>query len=330
MNYWYISGPMRGIPKYNFPLFDELRDELKLMGFQVVSPADHDREVEPNVEETEHYAKGDPSFNANGSKFHQLIGWDLRMIAHPDCAGIVLLPGWENSTGAQHERYVAEACGKKICVASWHVPDWSEVGFWRYEEDEDRSLSRKRGMRIEGEDIEKLEGASNLQPDQQLASWTRPQPTFSIHDDEGNPLQPTPVPVIELGHQFTTKDSGVRAEFDSGMVRDTDAGKPRYDLIPTLPLKRLAELYARGAIKYGEYNWQKANSHEELARFKASAFRHLIQALDGDTDEDHLAAVAWNVFAVMWLQDKLANSVTLMGETFTDEEILTIVLGGTE
>jgi Domain of unknown function (DUF5664)/Domain of unknown function (DUF4406) len=300
MSYWYVSGPMRGIPKYNFPLFDEVRDDLKLLGFQVVSPADHDREVEPNVEYTEHYAKGDPSFNADGPKFHQLIGWDLRMIADPDCAGIVLLPGWENSTGAQHERYVAEACGKLICVASWHVPDYGH-GFWKYENDDDRSLSRKRDMRIEGEDIEKLES-----------------------------LQPTPVPVIELGHQFTTKDSGVRAEFDSGMVRDTDAGKPRYDLIPTLPLKRLAELYARGAIKYGEYNWQKANSHEELARFKASAFRHLIQALDGDTDEDHLAAVAWNVFAVIWLQEKLASSATELQESMMCEDLITIVLGGTE
>jgi len=49
---------------------------------------------------------------------------------------------------------------------------------------------------------------------------------------------------------FETKDSGKRINYDSGMVRDTTDGKARYDLIPLPMLKRLAELYARGAEKY--------------------------------------------------------------------------------
>ena len=51
---------------------------------------------------------------------------------------------------------------------------------------------------------------------------------------------------------FSAKESGKRQEFDTGMVRDQQDGKPRYDLIPVGPLKRLADLYARGAIKYDE------------------------------------------------------------------------------
>jgi hypothetical protein len=39
---------------------------------------------------------------------------------------------------------------------------------------------------------------------------------------------------------YTTKDSGKREEYKSGMRRDTQEGKPRYDLIPTWFLKRLA------------------------------------------------------------------------------------------
>lgn len=105
---------------------------------------------------------------------------------------------------------------------------------------------------------------------------------------------------------FETKDSGARVEFDSGMVRDTDAGKPRYDLMPIGPLRRLAELYARGSVKYGDRNWELADSPAELARFKASAFRHFMDWLDGKTDEDHGVATVFNIFAVLHLEAKVA------------------------
>lgn len=99
---------------------------------------------------------------------------------------------------------------------------------------------------------------------------------------------------------FITKDSGSRQEFESGMVRDTQEGKPRYDLIPTGPLKRLADLYARGAEKYDDDNWKKGQPY---SRAYASLFRHLMQWRNGDTDEDHLAAVAWNAFTIMYYED---------------------------
>ena len=105
--------------------------------------------------------------------------------------------------------------------------------------------------------------------------------------------------------KYETKDSGERVEFASGMVRDTTDGKPRYDLIPHEPLKRLAELYARGAEKYGDNNWQLANSEEELQRFKASAARHFHQWLNGEQDEDHGIATAWNIFAYEHISERL-------------------------
>lgn len=107
--------------------------------------------------------------------------------------------------------------------------------------------------------------------------------------------------------KFVTKDSGERAQFDSGMVRDTQDSKPRYGLIPLGPLKRVAELYARGAEKYAARNWEQANSVDELERFRESAFRHLMQLLASETDEDHGAAVVFNVFAIMWLEERLAT-----------------------
>ena len=105
--------------------------------------------------------------------------------------------------------------------------------------------------------------------------------------------------------QYETKDSGKRQSYPSGMRRDTAESKPRFDLIPVMPLKRLAELYARGAAKYGDRNWELANSEEELQRFKASGLRHMYQWLNGETDEDHAIAVVFNLFAYLTIEERL-------------------------
>jgi hypothetical protein len=97
-------------------------------------------------------------------------------------------------------------------------------------------------------------------------------------------------------HSYVTKDSGERENFDTGARRDTQEGKPRYDLIPPKALERLAGLYARGAEKYGDRNWEKGIP---VQRNLASLERHLQQWKMGEIDEDHLAAVAWNAFAIM-------------------------------
>ncbi len=104
---------------------------------------------------------------------------------------------------------------------------------------------------------------------------------------------------------FITKDSGKRVDFPSGMSRDVATNKPRYDLIPISFLERLAGLYQRGAEKYGDENWKLADSEEELARFKASGWRHFIQYMRGDEDEDHMAAVCWNLIALEYLKNKI-------------------------
>lgn len=104
-----------------------------------------------------------------------------------------------------------------------------------------------------------------------------------------------------------TKDSGKRAKFKSGMVRDVQDDKPRYDLIDKAMLKRWAELMARGAEKYGERNWEKADSQEELNRFHASANRHMEQWLLGETDEDHAAATLYNIAGAEYVKNKLCQ-----------------------
>ena len=105
--------------------------------------------------------------------------------------------------------------------------------------------------------------------------------------------------------KYITKDSGAREEYASGMVRDTQKGKPDYSLIDRSFLHRWAELMTRGAEKYGRDNWRKAGSEEELKRFEASALRHMMQWLEGDTEEDHAAAVAFNLAAAEYVRERL-------------------------
>ena len=111
--------------------------------------------------------------------------------------------------------------------------------------------------------------------------------------------------------KYETKDSGARQEYESGMHRDLEDGKPRFDLlIPEgVPyadqmLTRFAALMERGAVKYTARNWELASGPDEMARFRSSALRHMMQWIMGEQDEDHAAAVFFNVTAAETLAHK--------------------------
>jgi hypothetical protein len=87
-------------------------------------------------------------------------------------------------------------------------------------------------------------------------------------------------------------DGGVRDVTAAGGERESAIGKGRFDLLPPTALLRLAQHYENGARKYAPRNWEKGLP---LSRFIDSAFRHLVQFMDGDREEDHLAAVLWNI-----------------------------------
>lgn len=127
-----------------------------------------------------------------------------------------------------------------------------------------------------------------------------------------SPLCPTcyPVSTCQSGTDgFTTKDSGQRLVFDSGMQRDVSTNKIDYSLTLDGPLfLRWAALLDRGARKYDKRNWMKATGEEELVRFKESAMRHFIQWFYGDTDEDHAAAVLFNINGAEYVKEKMENA----------------------
>ena len=97
------------------------------------------------------------------------------------------------------------------------------------------------------------------------------------------------------------KDSGNRREFDSGAVRDMQEGKGRCDLLPACALLRLSKHYEAGARKYDDRNWEKGMPVSVMID---SGLRHIFKYLDGQTDEDHLVAAAWNILGAMWMEEK--------------------------
>lgn len=122
--------------------------------------------------------------------------------------------------------------------------------------------------------------------------------------------------------EFEIKDSGQRQQFDSGMVRDTTEGKIDYHRVFDGPmLERWAVHLTKGATKYpdvrpGVANWTLADGPAELARFKASALRHFVQWFRGDTDEDHAAAIMFNVNGAEYVRGRKEKSPK---EQFTPE-----------
>lgn len=102
------------------------------------------------------------------------------------------------------------------------------------------------------------------------------------------------------------QDSGARQDFGTGSVRDTNEGKPRYDLITPIALYRLAMHYANGAKKYGDRNWEKG---QPLSRYIESLERHLQKAKVGLVDEDHWSAIIWNAMSFIHTQTMIEANV---------------------
>jgi hypothetical protein len=114
----YIAGPMRGLPLFNFPAFDTARDLAIAKGFNPTSPADMDRDSgfhEDNSPEAAHGAEAARDFAKRDCD--ALIGFRAE-----DGDAIALLPGWEKSTGAVAEFFLARWLGLRILDARTMEP----------------------------------------------------------------------------------------------------------------------------------------------------------------------------------------------------------------
>jgi hypothetical protein len=85
----YISGPMTGIPQYNFPAFDKAEEALRHMGLDVYNPA----------------SKG----VIEGYEWKDYLKIDIPELFK--CDAVAVLHGWEHSRGACFEIFNAQQVG---------------------------------------------------------------------------------------------------------------------------------------------------------------------------------------------------------------------------
>ncbi|GAB4059244.1 DUF4406 domain-containing protein [Uliginosibacterium sediminicola] len=91
----YLSGPMTGLPGFNYPAFNAEAARLRALGYTVENPAEN---PEPTCKSWAGYMR---------------IGL-LQLLR---CNVIVLLPGWQGSRGARIERFIARILDMRIVYA---------------------------------------------------------------------------------------------------------------------------------------------------------------------------------------------------------------------
>jgi hypothetical protein len=117
----YLAGKMTGRVNWGFDHFDRVRDDYRARGFEVLSPADHDR---LNGFEGIGLDGTPQQLEELGIEFDLVdaLEHDFKMIASGD--GVVLLKGWEHSKGARAELAFAAALGKMVQYegdTDWHL-----------------------------------------------------------------------------------------------------------------------------------------------------------------------------------------------------------------
>lgn len=103
--FYYLGGPMTGIPQFNFPRFNEVAAKLREQGYNIVSPAElDDPEVQEAVMKSE---DGAPGTGGAGKDSHaDFLARDIIIVTLPNCVGGIFIEGWENSRGAAAETWV--------------------------------------------------------------------------------------------------------------------------------------------------------------------------------------------------------------------------------
>ena len=110
----YVSGPMSNYPYFNFPTFNQVTKLFRGKGHEVFNPAERD---------VAQYGDDFWKSNLTGSieEASKKYKFSLREALAEDTAyickeaeAIVMLPGWEKSSGARAEHALAVALGLTI------------------------------------------------------------------------------------------------------------------------------------------------------------------------------------------------------------------------
>jgi hypothetical protein len=103
---WYLTGPMSGIPQFNFPLFMSAAKELRERGYTIISPT----ELDDPEDRALSLASSDGAPTALRHSWGELLSRDVKIVAD-EVTGLILLPQWQRSRGAKLECFVGLLCG---------------------------------------------------------------------------------------------------------------------------------------------------------------------------------------------------------------------------
>ncbi|HET9691814.1 MAG TPA: DUF4406 domain-containing protein [Acidimicrobiales bacterium] len=105
----YLAGPMRGYPRYNFDAFEDAAGTLRSLGYEVLSPAEHDLAMGLDPDRP---LDDQPAMPGGQFSLTDALRWDINAILHVDA--VAVLPGWEASSGVAIELTVARAVGVPV------------------------------------------------------------------------------------------------------------------------------------------------------------------------------------------------------------------------
>lgn len=94
----YLSGPMTGLPDFNYPAFHRMAKKFRAAGFEVENPAET-----PEFPTWEGYMR-------------------YALTKMLTCDAILMLDGWEHSRGAKIERDLALALGMTEMIEIYKYP----------------------------------------------------------------------------------------------------------------------------------------------------------------------------------------------------------------
>lgn len=92
----YVAGPMTGLPKFNYPAFNEAAKKLRTYGFSIANPAE----------------------NTNpGGEWEDWLRQSIAQVLGSH--GVAVLPDWQQSKGARLEVHVATELGMEVQPVDW-------------------------------------------------------------------------------------------------------------------------------------------------------------------------------------------------------------------
>ena len=96
VNYYYVSGSISKDSDYK-DKFKHAVSFLRQKGYNIICPVEEGEKAYPN-----------------GATWEQYMKLSIRTICREDCVGLIMLPAWQASTGANIEKNTACSLNMKI------------------------------------------------------------------------------------------------------------------------------------------------------------------------------------------------------------------------